>query len=226
VEPPARRTARHVGSLDAGPADAIGRTTDEWRLMLMAIKAQEKDNEMQQSILICAADIISQKGIKGTSLADISKTVGISKGTLYYYYSSKADLVCDIADAHLKGVTDELLGWIERIDASMSPQEIIGIALEKIATVEARGKLHLYILSEAMSGNLSLNRRLRSNYMEWRRKLKYGLEKIFENRSFKNKSFDSDTLSFVLLSIMDGFTIQYLLKAEEIPFKKISSCIS
>ena len=41
-------------------------------------------NNMKETILLTATDLIIKQGIKNTSLADIAKASNISKGTLYY----------------------------------------------------------------------------------------------------------------------------------------------
>ncbi|MGG7060792.1 TetR/AcrR family transcriptional regulator, partial [Clostridium tertium] len=48
---------------------------------------------MKENILLAATKLMTKNGIKNTSLADIAKAVDISKGTLYYHYSSKDDLI-------------------------------------------------------------------------------------------------------------------------------------
>ena len=53
-----------------------------------------KQNNMKETILSAATDLIIKQGVKNTSLADIAKASNISKGTLYYHYSSKNDLIC------------------------------------------------------------------------------------------------------------------------------------
>ena len=45
------------------------------------------NNNMKQSILRASTKLITKKGIKNTSLADIAKAVGISKGTSGYLKS-------------------------------------------------------------------------------------------------------------------------------------------
>ena len=37
----------------------------------------------------------------------------MSKGTLYYYYSSKDDILFDVADRYLNGLLDEFLAWAD-----------------------------------------------------------------------------------------------------------------
>ena len=177
--------------------------------------------DIRQSILDLASKLITQKGVKNTSLADISKEVGISKGTLYYYYSNKNDLIYEIADIHLKKITEELLSWIDNIEHDTAPEEILKVVFEKILTAETRGKLHLYLISDAVTSNEPLKQRFREKYKEWRITLENGLRKVL-----KTRVADYGILSYIILAALDGFTIQWMLGEEEIPIKGIANLLS
>jgi AcrR family transcriptional regulator len=47
----------------------------------------------RERILTKAAQLVSEKGVRGTSLVDILSAVGASKSQFYHYFSSKEDLV-------------------------------------------------------------------------------------------------------------------------------------
>ncbi|KJR44923.1 Transcriptional regulator, TetR family [Desulfosporosinus sp. I2] len=175
----------------------------------------------RQSILDVASQLIAQKGVKNTSLADISKEVGISKGTLYYYYSNKNDIIYDIADIHLKQITEELLSWIDNIEHNIAPEEILKVVFERISTAETRGKLHLYLISDAVTSNEPLKQRFREKYKEWRIALENGLRKVLNDRTV-----DYGVLSYIILAALDGFTIQWRLGEEEIPIGGIAEILS
>lgn len=51
--------------------------------------AEERKNE----ILDAASELFGQKGFDGTSTADILEKVGIARGTLYYHFKSKEDIM-------------------------------------------------------------------------------------------------------------------------------------
>lgn len=182
------------------------------------MKSNNNNNNMKKNILISATRLIAQKGIKSTSLADIAKHVGISKGTLYYHYSSKDDLVCDIADVHLKIITRAVLDCVQNIKTDNPQDEIIKSIVDKISTIGGTGRVHMYLLCEAITGNEPLKERIKLNYINWRATLKSEIEK---NLSNSNESAES--LSFLLVSIVDGLVVQGLLKTEEIPFEEIAT---
>lgn len=68
----------------------------------------------RQEILEAAAGVFHEKGYKATSIQDIADAVGILKGSLYYYITSKEDLLFEILqDVHQQGLTN-----LERIEAT------------------------------------------------------------------------------------------------------------
>lgn len=174
------------------------------------------NNNMKQTILLEATNLITKNGIKNTSLADIAKAVGISKGTLYYHYASKDEIIGDIADAHLNIITHAVLSCVQNVGTEDSRDEIIKSILDKISTIEGTGRVHMYLICEAITTNDSLRERIMINYIEWRKTLKSEIEKTF------NSNISADPLSFLLVSIVDGLVVQSLLKTEKIPFEGIA----
>lgn len=76
----------------------------------------------QSEILEAAAQVFHEKGYESTSIQDIADSVGILKGSLYYYITSKEDLLYEI----IQGVHEEALKNLDRISA------LDGTALQKI----------------------------------------------------------------------------------------------
>ncbi len=76
----------------------------------------------EQEILEAAAQVFHEKGYESTSIQDIADSVGILKGSLYYYITSKEDLLFEI----IQGVHEEALRNLERTRA------VEGNALERL----------------------------------------------------------------------------------------------
>lgn len=87
--------------------------------MRISKEAEERRNE----ILDAADELFGQKGFDGTSTNDILEKVGIARGTLYYHFKSKEDIM----DALIERYNARLLGAAKEIasDVSMPVDERI-----------------------------------------------------------------------------------------------------
>ena len=177
----------------------------------------KSNNTMKENILLSATELIAKNGIKNTSLADIAKALGISKGTLYYHYSSKNDLICAIADMHLEVITKAVLDCVHGIGTDDSSVNMVNLIMEKISSIEGRGRIHMYLLCEAITENDTLKESIKVKYFEWRNTLKQEISKTVKD----NK--DAEALSFLLVSVVDGLVVQGLLKSETVPYENIAS---
>lgn len=80
--------------------------------MRIVKEAEERRNE----ILDAADELFGQKGFDGTSTNDILEKVGIARGTLYYHFKSKEDIM----DAMIERYNVRLLGAAQEIAADKS----------------------------------------------------------------------------------------------------------
>ncbi|MGY3189474.1 TetR/AcrR family transcriptional regulator [Lysinibacillus sp. TE18511] len=78
----------------------------------MRKEAQERRNE----ILDAADELFGQKGFDRTSTNDILEKVGIARGTLYYHFKSKEDIM----DALIERYNAQILGDAKAIAADKS----------------------------------------------------------------------------------------------------------
>ncbi|EQK42518.1 TetR/AcrR family transcriptional regulator [Paraclostridium bifermentans] len=175
---------------------------------------KSNNTNMKENILLSATELITKNGVKNTSLSDIAKAVNISKGTLYYHYSSKDALISEIANTHLNAISESILQCIQGMDPNNPKEQMINLIMEKISDIEDRGRIHMYILCEAITGNDPLKEQIKLKYIEWRNTLKSEIVKI--------SSKDAEALSFLLVSIVDGLVLQGLLKTENLPFENIA----
>lgn len=182
-----------------------------------------KTNNMKQAILSSATNLIAKNGVQNTSLADIAKDVNISKGTLYYHYASKNDIIYDIADTHLEVITSAILNCVKNVKSKNSQIEMVNLILEKISTIESRGRVHMYLICEAITSNDDLKERMRLKYIEWRTTLKSEIVESLEKYSRSENEQDAESFSFLLMSIVDGLVVQSLLRIEKIPYENIAS---
>jgi len=186
------------------------------------VRTQKHENpefDSRQHILQIADRLMMEKGVKETSLADIAREAGISKGTLYYYYASKDDLIYDVTQQHFSAVSDNLLKWVEKTKGISSFRDVLKAVVEAMLEAETRTKLHLYLLQEAVLNNEHLRARFQETYNEWRTLVYDELHSLAGRMDIDPGQ--ARALSFLVVAIIDGLIIQRIVGGEEIPLDDI-----
>lgn len=179
--------------------------------------APRKDN-VRELIIKSTEDLLQTKKISDISLAEIAGRAGISKGTLYYHYKSKNDILFDITDRYLDEQYENLRTWVENPEKDTSLHRLVKYVLQE--DVNTAG-MRLHFFYDAMLGNERIREKLLSRYREF---AVYIAEKISERSS----SVPPDYLAWLLLFLSDGLFIhqtignehldieQFILQTEEI----------
>ena len=170
----------------------------------------------REKIIQGASKLIIEKGVANTSLADIAQRVGISKGTLYYYYRSKGELVFDISERHMEYVSNKIFTWIDQSGPGLTPREIIRLFYKTIVSSETKGHIHVYLIQEALTDNPSLKSRFVEGYEYWSKLIEQGLDRIMP------PGRDYSVLARIILASVDGLLLQQLLGAEDVHLDEIT----
>ncbi|MCE5234793.1 MAG: helix-turn-helix domain-containing protein [Clostridiaceae bacterium] len=160
----------------------------------------------QDVILKTAARLFTEKGVHGTSLNDIADAAGMSKGTLYYHYPAKEQLVNDIADAHIEGATDAMLLWMGGVKRETPLREAVLSLLNALVQEngeERKSLLHVVLCAEAATGNEPLFTKLSEAYRAWTVILELGL--------LRANVRDADAVlkrAQTFFTLLDGYRLQ------------------
>lgn len=128
--------------------------------------AVNPDADSREIILAAAEGLMAMKGIRDSSLAEIAEAAGISRGTLYYHYRSKEDLILDIAEGHMKSLTGKFVSLAES-RADMGLSALLERLFSEILADETRSSLHLHIMHEVFEGSEAVRQRMDRSYGEW-----------------------------------------------------------
>ena len=170
----------------------------------------------REKILLTATRLIKERGVANISLADISQAVKISKGTLYYYYPSKSDLVFDITEQSMNHMTQKILQWVEKGREAKTPEEILKVVFDAILKARSRGQIHLYIIQEALMDE-SLRKRFCEEYSKWRKMIEEGINQLLPEGK------NNQLLARIILATIYGLLLQTLIGVERAPLDDISS---
>lgn len=75
-----------------------------------------------ERILDTAQELIAERGVYGMSFGEIALGVGVSKGTLSYYFPTKQALTEAAAKCAIKSISDSLFAWVDSVDPKADPE--------------------------------------------------------------------------------------------------------
>jgi AcrR family transcriptional regulator len=159
----------------------------------------------RQRILNATARLIKEKGVSRISLADIAAAVKISKGTLYYYYPSKSDLIFDIAEESMNQMTQKILRWVEKSRDGTAPEDILKIVFDAILRARSRAQVHLYLILEALNDD-ALRRRFCDEYRQWLTMIRRGLDRLLPAEK------DTALLAQIILAAIYGLLLRSFIE--------------
>jgi AcrR family transcriptional regulator len=166
-------------------------------------------------IIEAATELFITKGAQDTSLADIARFLGISKGTLYYYYSTKAELIFDVTDIYMENLSTSLLDWVRGLEPGAPPENIFEVVFRTIFEARTRGKLHIYLIHEAVTNTPSLKKKIQGAYAHWKEMLRQGLEEIYGNH------YPASEYAEILLTMLTGGIVHTILDLDMAPLKSL-----
>lgn len=174
----------------------------------MAKKNPEPEGT-RQSIRLTAIRLFMENGVYATSLADIAAGAKLSKGTLYYHYPAKEDLVMDIAEEHFLKMTALLYNWVDSISVSTAAKDALSLLLSVLKRDDEQLKLYFAIMSEALRDEGGLRARMAEKTREWAMLIELGALKMTGRDSERMRKFSRSALA-----IIDGLTLHMLINPE------------
>ncbi|MDO5014932.1 MAG: TetR/AcrR family transcriptional regulator [Clostridia bacterium] len=168
--------------------------------------AAPRNEDLKRKIIDATTDLLKEKSFPYISLAEIAKNAGISKGTLYYYFKNKNEILLQIYDDYLDDQWKQLIDWTENKDKDTSLHRMLKYVIERsIVSPELR----MHLIHESMFGNDDLKEKMNARYDQFK-KLISG--KIAERSS----EYDPNELSLLILFLSDGLIVQKVLNNKNI----------
>lgn len=164
------------------------------------------NDNSKDKILRATRELLSEKSFSEISLAEIARKTGVSKGSVYYYYKSKDDILFDVADEYLGGVYEEFVKWVDNKDKDTSLPRLLRFVLQ-IGVKDSAESLRLHLTMDAVSGNERIREKLLQRYNNFRTVIG---DKIAERKG----NDQADYYGWLVLTLVDGLMIQNLLKNE------------
>ena len=95
--------------------------------------------QKKQLIIEKAAEVFAEKGFLKVTMKDIVEACGISRGGLYRYYSSTAQIFLEAAEQEMK---DKQVSFAEKIEEDATNKEVIALFLKQEKETILKGRLN------------------------------------------------------------------------------------
>ena len=167
--------------------------------------APRKDN-VKELIIDSTEKLMETQKLADISFAAIAKEAGISKGTLYYHYKSKNDILFGIMDKYLSAQWNDLIEWTENPDKDTSINRLAQYVMERDI---ANANMRLNFFYDAMMGNEEVREKLLKRYDDFEHII---AEKIGE----RTEAMSADYLAWVILLLSDGLFIHQTIHNDRV----------
>ena len=140
-------------------------------------------NKTKRKIFETSMKLFAEKGYEATSIEEITATVGVAKGTLYYHFSSKEEIFNFLVEEGIKLLQNSIdiktakhSNYIDKIKAIVLIQIKIITKYEDIIT----------ILLRQFWGNEEINKKCQNHVYEYISKIEKIVKEGIENKQIKN----------------------------------------
>lgn len=164
------------------------------------------NDDVQKMILDAAEDLLAQKSLKEVTLAQIADHANVAKGTVYYYYKNKEDILFAIFDRYLADQWKQLNDWTSNTAKDTRLPRLIKYVLAR--DIDKTG-IRLHFIFEAADGNEVLRQKLMERYLKFEKEIAAKIQERQDN-------VDSDYLSWLALMVSDGLIIQKTLGNDQL----------
>ena len=142
-------------------------------------------NKTKRKIFETSMKLFAEKGYDATSIEEITATVGVAKGTLYYHFSSKEEIFNFLIEEGIKLLqnsidikTAKFPNYIDKIKAIVLIQIKIVVKYEDLIT----------ILLSQFWGNESRNKTCKKHIMSYIYKIEQIVKEGIENGEIKKEN--------------------------------------
>ncbi len=96
-------------------------------------QAQNHDirTKRRRDILMVALELFATHGYHNTSVSELAKRAGISKGLLYNYFHSKEEVLEAVIRQQFSDSAKQLFDELQALEGKFAPQELILLGVEK-----------------------------------------------------------------------------------------------
>lgn len=183
----------------------------------MARKTKQQAEETRQEILDAAIKTFSERGVTATSLADIAKAAGVTRGAIYWHFKNKVDLfhqACEFSDNQITQAEDYYRSKYTNDPLLILRELLIYILTDFISIPKNRALMEIFFLKCELVGEMaSVVDFKRENYMASQHRIVRNLRDCIEAGQLPD-NLDLECSAVMIRSLMSGLLENWLLQPE------------
>lgn len=173
------------------------------------------------NILKAASKCFSERGFTETTMDQIAKEAGLSKGALYWHFKSKEELFIALKEQNVANVLqtlNKLFASKGTFDSKLA--EAFKLYFSSLTHAQRRAaRLNMEFWATAPKIT-ELDRILNDQYEKLHSFLKSTIQEAIEKRELR-KGVDPESLTTIFLAILDGLELHWAILEKNFDWKKI-----
>jgi AcrR family transcriptional regulator len=180
-----------------------------------------KSEKSAAQIVAAATRVLARQGYARTSLLDIAREAGMSKGALHYHFPTKESLVAKVLESALDTVARRTISAWER--ASGDPREALRSAVRELWEVRRSRTDEVAVIADLLAQSLydpQLRPQLAAYYRTAARQVNERLLP-FLARAGLRPNIAPELLPRILVGLLDGLVMQHFVDEDAIPSEEL-----
>jgi AcrR family transcriptional regulator len=174
--------------------------------------AQEGTADRRGEILAAALKVFEASGYAATTVDAIAEAAGVSKGSIYNYFSSKHGLFQQIfTDAMAAAEAEAAPILAQAIPAADKISSVLDYWFRRLGYYRQIGRLVLeFWVAAAREQQGELAKTLANSYAQWRQRLAGVLTEGIQEGAFR-QDVQSQVGASMIMAVLDGIEVQLIL---------------
>lgn len=176
--------------------------------------------EIKRNIMDASVELILEKGFSKFTLSEVAEKINVTKATIYWYFSSKNDLIMNISN-HIWSLEIDRIKDLNKlkISATEKLKRIILCEDDNFSCV-----LVIKFLLEYYSDKLDIKSKIQEGYHQFQEILIVVLQEGKQNGEFHYEIPEKELASFIISSL-DGVSINSFTLDKNYPLISIENLL-
>ncbi len=160
--------------------------------------------QAMDTIMESASRLFFESGYQESSMDDIAREIGVTKGTLYLYFKNKEELLCEVCRKNMKLLEDNLDKMISE-DILESAKSFFKAELE----LPEHLRFHWIFALGEINKNQRVRKILMESYENYVKIISRKLE-LLKERGLISRDADSRKLSLTIIALHNGIMMSMM----------------